>query len=193
MDFETYMLAVPEYDGHWPYRQVPFQFSMHRQDIEGGNVKHDYFLAENDCNPCPQFVERLLACLVTKGSIIVYNKTFENCRLNELKNDYPEYVETITAIQARIIDLMVPFRKKFLYHPAMQGSYSIKKVLPALLPELSYNDLAISDGGNASATFYNLRYEPDVKKVATNRKDLLQYCKLDTWAMVKLVEKMREI
>jgi hypothetical protein len=193
MDFETYMIAVPEYDGHWPYRQVPFQFSIHRQLSDGSQLEHHHYLAESDDDPCPQFVERLIASLGTKGSIIVYNKTFENARLNELKDDFLEYASGITAIQKRMVDLMTPFRKRFYYLPTMQNSYSLKLVLPALVPELSYDDMVISNGSDASEAFYNLRFENDESKIKNTRKALLDYCGLDTLAMVKLLEKLKSI
>ncbi len=193
MDFETYMVAVPEYDGHWPYRQVPFQFSVHRQDAPGAECKHEAFLAPHNCNPCDEFVERLIEAAGKKGSIIVYNKTFENCRLNELIDDYPKYEKQLQSIQRRLVDLMVPFRKKHLSLPSMNGSYSIKAVLPALVPELSYADLEIGNGGDASSAYYNLRSETDAEKVNSVRDALLKYCELDTWAMVRILEKVSQI
>jgi hypothetical protein len=191
MDFETYMVPVPEYDGHWPYRQVPFQFSVHKQHSNTDALEHRYYLAENVGDSCPQFVQKLIACLGTEGSIVVYNKAFENTRLNELKADYPEYASAITAIQARIVDLMIPFRRKHYYLPAMRNSYSLKFVLPALVPELSYDEMMIADGGDASTAFYNLRFESDEVKIKETRQALLEYCALDTLGMVKVLEKLK--
>ena len=193
MDFETYMVAVPEYDGHWPYRQVTFQFSIHKQYSKDAPLEHYYYLAENDCDPCPQFIEKLIAALGTKGSVIVYNKTFENTRLNELKDDYPNYASAIVAIQKRIVDLMTPFRKRHYYLPSMQHSYSLKYVLPALVPELSYNEMIIANGGDASTAFYNLRFENNEDKIKETKQALLDYCELDTLAMVKVLEKLKSI
>nr|MBA2745120.1 DUF2779 domain-containing protein [Flavisolibacter sp.] len=193
MDFETYMLAVPGYDGHWPYRQVPFQFSVHKQEKKGSDVQHVSFLAETDCDPCPEFVEKLIASLGKAGSILVYNLSFENTRLKELKEDYPKYKKQIEKIQERLVDLMVPFRKKHLYLPSMNGSYSIKAVLPALVPEMNYDGLQIGNGGDASAAFYQLREEKDAVKIAETREALLKYCEMDTMAMVRVLEKMREM
>ncbi len=193
MDFETYMLAVPGHDGHWPYRQVPFQYSVHKQSAKDRHLEHCCFLAENDCDPCPEFLKNLIKAVGEEGSVIVYNRTFENSRLNELKDDYPEFYDAIEGIQSRIIDLMTPFRKRYYYLPSMQGSYSIKSVLPALVPEMSYDELAIANGGDASAAFYNLRFETDQGKINATRQDLLDYCYLDTLAMVKILEKLQSI
>ena len=191
MDFETYMVPVPEYDGHWPYRQVPFQFSVHKQCSDVAAMDHQYYLAENNGDPCLQFVQQLIACVGTEGSIVVYNKTFENRILDELKDDYPEYETAITEIQTRIVDLMPPFRKKHYYLPAMQNSYSLKLVLPALVPELSYDEMMIADGVDASTAFYNLRFENDEAKIKETRQALLEYCALDTLGMVRVVEKLK--
>ena len=111
--------------------------------------------------------------------------------MNNLKDSYPEYEPAITAIQARIIDLMTPFRRKQYYLPAMQNSYSLKLVLPALVPELSYDEMMIADGANASTAFYNLRFETDETKIKETRQALLDYCALDTLGMVRVLEKLK--
>ncbi|MEO6489890.1 MAG: DUF2779 domain-containing protein [Ferruginibacter sp.] len=190
MDFETYMMGVPEYNGHWPYRQVPFQFSVHLQEKKNGLLQHQEYLAPGNCDPCPHFVESLIASLGSNGSIVVYNQAFENTRLKELKNDYPKYSKQIERIQSRLVDLMVPFSKKYLYLRAMKGSYSIKYVLPALVPDMSYDGLDIANGGDASLAFFNLRYEDDLRKIASIRGSLLKYCELDTLAMVKILQRL---
>ncbi len=193
MDFETWSSPIPEQDGHWPYRQVPFQFSVHVKRDEKLPLEHYEYLAENTNADLREFIEQLISIMGNSGSIVVYNKTFENTRLRELKEDYIELQDIIDNIQNRMIDLMVPFRKKQYYKPEMQGSYSIKYVLPALIPELQYSDLEIGNGGDASAAFYNLKNETDLLKVIEIRNALLEYCKLDTFAMVRLLEKLKSI
>jgi hypothetical protein len=193
MDFETYKLAVPGHDGHWPYRQVPFQYSVHKLLSKDCDLEHSCFLAEDDCDPCPEFSARLIKELGAEGSIIVYNKAFENTRLNELKQDFPQFYEAIESIQSRIIDLMTPFKKRYYSVPAMLGKYSIKNVLPALIPEMSYDELEIGNGTDASVAFYNLRFEMDAEKIKATREALLDYCKLDTLAMVKILEKVQMV
>lgn len=193
MDFETWMSAVPECDGHWPFRKVPFQFSLHIQDSVKSDVKHIEYLALNTYADLSIFIHKLIDVLGLDGSILVYNKTFENARLNELKLDFPLLIEPITRIQERLVDLMTPFRNKHLYMPEMQGSYSIKNVLPALVPELSYTNLSINNGSDASSIFYNLSNETDSAIVKQTREHLLEYCKLDTFAMMKILEKIYSI
>lgn len=193
MDFESYMGPIPEYVGHWPYRQVPFQFSVHRQEQPGGELAHKAFLAPEGCDPCPQFVEQLVNAMGDKGSVVVYNAGFERTRIEELKGDYPQYKRALTNIQSRLVDLMTPFRKKHLYLPTMNGSYSLKSVLPALVPELSYAGLEIGNGADANTAFYNLRFEKDEKKKEETREALLTYCELDTLAMVRVLEKVERV
>ncbi|MBK6964908.1 MAG: DUF2779 domain-containing protein [Bacteroidales bacterium] len=190
MDFETIMPAIPQYNENRPYQQIPFQFSLHVQDLPGAPVSHFEFLGVPPEDPRPRFISELLWCISNKGSIVVYNQAFEQSRLREIARDLPSYAEQINQLFDRMVDLMGPFRSRQLYHPAMKGSYSIKKVLPALVPELSYNDLEISEGGTASLTYMSLYEDQDPESVQLKRENLLKYCKLDTLAMVKLLEKM---
>lgn len=190
MDFETFNTAVPEYNGTKPYQQIPFQYSVHKQN---GDLKHYSFLADSGIDPRKEFIENLLKDIGTDGSVIVYNSGFENGRLNELKSFFPQLEPVISDIQKRIIDLMIPFRNKAYYLPAMKGSYSIKEVLPALVPELTYSSLEIGNGGDASTAFYNLQYENDESVVKKTREALLKYCELDTMAMVRILEKIHAL
>ncbi|MDY0083263.1 MAG: DUF2779 domain-containing protein, partial [Ignavibacteriaceae bacterium] len=128
-----------------------------------------------------------------KGDILTYNKTFEITRLKEIADIFPEYIDEIYERISRIKDLMLPFQKKYYYTSDMHGSYSIKYVLPALIPDLSYDDLEINEGGLASIAFESLFYETDLIRIADIRKNLLEYCKLDTLAMVLLLEKLESL
>ena len=138
-----------------------------------------------------EFAETLVDCIGKKGTVLVYNKTFENSILNHLKEEFPHLAEKIEKIQERIVDLMAPFRKDYRL-PAMGWSYSIKYVLPSLVPELSYDTLAIGNGGDASAAFYNLKNVEHEKEREGTRNALLEYCGLDTLAMVKILEKLAD-
>lgn len=192
MDFESWMTAVPEFDGHWPYRQVCFQYSVHVQDSPGAEPIQYAYLAENVGTLTEEFIKNLQQVLGTEGTVLVYNKSFEATRLKELAREYPQYEEAVDNILDRMVDLMAPFRKHYRL-PEMQGSYSIKQVLPALVPELTYDDLVIGNGGDASAAFFNLRDETDTEKIKATREALLEYCGLDTLAMVRILEKLRVI
>jgi len=192
MDFETWMTAIPEQDGHWPFRQVPFQFSVHIQAKKGAELEHKDYLADGPHTHQLEFAEKLLDCVGKKGTVLVYNKTFENGILNHLLEEFPHLTKKIEGIQKRMVDLMAPFRKDYRL-PAMEWSYSIKAVLPALVPEMSYDNMVIGNGGDASAAFYNLKHVEDESEREVTRTALLEYCGLDTMAMVKILEKINEI
>ena len=171
-------------------------FSIHctNKKRKGGELEHLEYLAEAnpDIDPREGFVKQLIQDCGTVGDILVYNIGFEKGKLNDLIDLYPHYENEISSIIARLKDLMIPFQKKWYYTPAMKGSYSIKAVLPALVPELSYQDLEISEGGTASNTFYQMvtgEFHGDIEQT---RKDLLEYCKMDTYAMFKILEKLKK-
>jgi len=192
IDFETVAEAIPRYDGMHPYEQLPFQWSVHRQETAGGAIVHYEFLADANGDPRESFVTSLLSTLEGTGSVLVYNRSFEAGRLAELRDHFPEHADQLQGVIDRLVDLMVPFQKQWYYAPQQHGSYSIKAVCPALVPELSYSGLGISDGGMASAAFVGLMGETDADRIATVRSQLLAYCFMDTWAMVKLLEKLYE-
>ena len=190
MDFETFQPAVPLFDNSKPYQQIPFQYSVFKQKDKNGKPEHFEFLAEPGEDPRIKFAENLLRITKGTGDVLVYNKTFEITRLKEISKDYPQYRDEIEKIILRIKDLMVPFQKKYYYSPEMKGSYSIKAVLPALVPELSYDALEISDGGLASIAYESLQTETDLMFIAEIKQQLLEYCKMDTLGMVKILEKI---
>lgn len=186
MDFESWMTPVPLYDGHWPYRQVCFQYSVHVEQAPGGEQTHFEYLAQGKHSSSKNFIESLLSVLGKKGTVLVYNQAFESTRLKELMQEHPQHKKAIQNVLDRMVDLMAPFRKNYRL-PQMQGSFSIKYVLPALVPELSYNNLTIDNGSDASAAFYNLSNTTDETNIINTRKALLEYCKMDTLAMVRVL------
>lgn len=192
MDFETWSSSIPEFDGHWAFRQNCFQYSVHVQRAPGSEPEHYYYLAEGVESQSLEFLEQLLSVLGDKGTVLAYNKTFEKTRLNELKREHPQYEEKVNAVLERLMDLMSQFWSHYRL-PEMEGSRSIKYVLPALVPELSYDNLEIGNGGDASSAFYNLQFETDAEKKQATRSSLLEYCGLDTFAMVKIMEKLFDI
>jgi hypothetical protein len=193
MDFETFQPAVPLFDDSKPYQQIPFQYSLFLKKDKKSEPEHFEFLAEPGEDPRVKFIENLLKVTSGKGDVLVYNKTFEVTRLKEIARDFPQHSTEIETLIARIKDLMIPFQKKYYYAPEMKGSYSIKAVLPALVPELSYDELEINEGGLASIAYESLQTETDLMFIAEIKKQLLEYCKLDTLAMVRILEKLEEI
>ena len=194
LDFETIQFAIPRYDESRPHQQIPFQYSLHVLEngemvkSQNGKIIHHAFLGTPPNDPRPEFIESLLSQLGSAGSIIVWNQTFEKTRLKEIAQDFPEYASRIEPLLDRIVDLMVPFRKKHLYLPEMKGSYALKVVLPTLVPDLSYSGLEIQEGGAASLAYEGLYFDHDHQSIKKTREELLEYCKLDTLAMVKLLE-----
>jgi hypothetical protein len=193
MDFETFQPAVPMFDNSKPYQQIPFQYSIHYKKSKKDKTEHFEFLAEAGNDPRIKFIENLLQVTKNNGDILTYNKSFETLRLKEIAEAFPKYKKEIDDRISRIKDLMIPFQKKYYYTYKMEGSYSIKYVLPALVPELSYENLEINEGGLASIAFESLFYETDFVRIAEIRNNLLEYCKLDTFAMVKLLEKLESL
>ena len=193
MDFETFMPAVPLYDDSRPYQQIPFQYSLHYREDPNSDLKHFEFLADGKGDPRIPFIENLLRDTEGDGDILVYNLSFEMGRLKEIARDFPQSANDIEERLTRIRDLMLPFQKKYIYKPSMQGSYSIKKVLPAIVPDLSYEELEIAEGGAAMNAFESLVYETHPEKIKETRKNLLDYCKMDTLAMVEILKMLQNI
>jgi len=194
LDFETMGPAVPIYNNSRPYQQLVFQYSLHIQK-ENGGILHKEYLAEADQNIDPRegFVKKLIQDCGNYGDVLVYNIGFERGKLNDLIAYYPQYAEDINLIINRLKDLMIPFQQKWYYTPEMKGSYSIKSVLPALVPELSYQDLEIKEGGTASTVFTQMVLGNFTGNIVNTRQALLAYCKLDTYAMVKILEKLNSL
>jgi len=194
LDFETYSTAIPLYDGCKPYQQIPFQFSLHVE--KDGKIDHYEYLSNEEGNPIPQFAAELKKVLGTKGSIIVYNKSFENARIKEIGALLPEYKEWADEVLTRIVDLKDIFSKFAYYHPKQKGSASLKKVLPVLTGK-GYGDMDIADGNTASVEFMKIMglygERPNEDEIKRIRKALLEYCKLDTWAEVLILRGMYEL
>ena len=197
IDYETCQYAIPEYEGTKPYQQIPFQYSLHIIKEAGAPIEHKEFLAEvGDENIIRNFAKSMINDLPEDGSVIVYNKSFEASRNREIGEMYPDLKDEMERINANMVDLMIPFKDRNYYTKEMKGSYSIKYVLPALYPddpELDYINLdLIHNGGEASQAFLSLK-DKSLKEQEEIRQCLLEYCKLDTYAMVKLWEKFKEV
>ena len=197
IDYESCQYAIPELEGTKAYQQIPFQYSLHIVKEEGAPIEHKEFLAEvGDENIIRTFAESMINDMPEDGSVIVYNKTFEATRNKEIGEMYPDLKPEMDRFNNNIVDLMIPFRSRDYYTKEMQGSYSIKYVLPALYPddpELDYKELSlIHKGDEASNAFLSLKDKsPEEQKVI--REALLAYCKLDTLAMVKIWENFIEV
>jgi hypothetical protein len=191
IDFEAVAPAVPRYEGCRPWQQIPFQWSAHRVDEPWGEPRHCGFLAPAHGDPRREFAESLLRGVEGEGPVLVWSRPFEDGRLKELQEALPDLEEPLQALRKRLVDLLEIVRKH-VYHPDFLGSFSIKSVLPALVPELSYDGLAVAKGDAASLAFDRLsRDEMEEAERQALRAGLEEYCRLDTLAMVRILDVLR--
>ena len=193
LDFETFASAIPRFDGTRPYQQLPFQYSMHRIDARGTEPAHFEFLAPPGADPRREIAERLVAEIPEGACVLVYNMAFEKRVLKELGEAYPALRRRLDSMIDGMIDLMEPFRRRDIYDWRMNGSYSLKSVLPVLAPEMTYKGMEISDGEMASHAYLRMEELSDPAERATLRKALLAYGRQDTLGLVRLVDRMREM
>lgn len=191
LDYETVMSAIPLYDATRPFQQVPFQFSLHVQEEEGGPLTHISFLHKEVTDPRRAFVEALVNTCGEQGSVIVYYKDFEAGRNTELAADFPEYADQLKAINARMVDMLEPFRQRWLYHPDQNGSVSLKTVLP-VYTGLSYDNMAIGNGEQAYLEYlaFVTGAKADAAEIRALWDGLEEYCAQDTYAMVVLLKEL---
>lgn len=196
LDFETIQPVIPEFIGTKPYAQIPFQYSLHYIEKEGGELKHKDFLAESGKDPRRALAEKLCEDIPLNVCVTAYNKGFECTRIKELAETFPDLADHLLNIESNIKDLLVPFQSGYYYNKDMGGSFSIKSVLPAIFPadpELNYKNLdQIHNGGEAMSIFPKIKDMPKEEQ-ETTRKNLLKYCELDTYAMVKIWEELRRV
>jgi hypothetical protein len=194
LDFETFQQAIPEFKGISPFMQIPFQYSLHIEQTNGG-LEHREFLAKEGTDPRYELAKQLVQDIPTDATVLAYNMGFEKGVIRKLADNFEDLAPQLMAIHDNIKDLMIPFSKKDYYTPSMKGSYSIKYVLPALVPDMAqaYKELNyIQNGGDAMQTYPKLATIKDKEEVEKLRGALLEYCKLDTLAMVKVLEKLKE-
>ena len=193
LDFETMQPVIPEYIGTKPYAQIPFQYSLHYIEKEGGEIKHKEFLAESGTDPRRALAEQLCADIPKNVCVTAYNKAFECTRIKELAETFPDLAEHLMNIRENIVDLLVPFQSGWYYNRAMGGSFSIKSVLPAIFPDdpsLNYHNLeGVHNGGEAMTIFPKIK-DMSPEDQLNARHNLLKYCELDTFAMVKVWEEL---
>lgn len=195
LDFESIQPAIPLYDDSRPYQQIPFQYSLHYLEAADRDLQHREFLAYPGSDPRRALAEQLCKDIPENVCVTAYNMSFEKGRIKELAALYPDLHDHLMNIHDHIVDLMKPFQSRWYYTKEMRGSYSIKYVLPALYPDeptLDYHNLeGVHNGTEAMDTFTAMAsMTPD--ELETARTQLLKYCGLDTFAMVKVWEKLAE-
>lgn len=185
VDFETISFVVPRWFGTRPFQQLPFQFSCHVEKRDG-TLRHEAFLDVTGDSPLHGFVENLLRVLKSRGAVLVWSQGFEGACLRELAEMFPQHAPALLAIIERMVDLLPIYRNHY-YHRDMQGSWSIKAVLPTIAPDLDYADLGVGDGSTAQAAYREaVDTETSTERRAELRDQLLAYCERDTLAMVRL-------
>ena len=196
LDFETMQLVIPEYPNSKPYQQITFQYSLHYIENEGGEIKHKEFLGESGLDPRRALAEQLVKDIPTDACVLAYNMNFEKTRIKELAELFPDLSNSLMKIRDNIKDLIDPFHYGYYYNKAIGNSFSIKSVLPAMFPndpELDYHNLeGVHNGGEAMTLFPKIKDLPKEEQEIA-RKNLLKYCELDTFAMVKIFLKLIEL
>ncbi len=194
LDYETYNCAIPLYANYHPQQQMVVQYSLHTLDEPGGMLTHSEYLCLADVSPALSLLQNLRQDLKPSGSVLVWNQSFEMSRNREMAEIHPEFTDFLTDLNERVIDLADFVHYGSYVHPDFRGSWSIKNVLPVMVPDLTYDGLAIHDGGEATIAWWKLVHTRDDSLDAEQvRKDLLAYCEMDTLAMVKIYEQLIKI
>lgn len=196
LDFETQQPIIPLYKGTRPYQQIPFQYSLHYIETKGGELKHKEFLGISGEDPRRSLAEALCNDIPAGACVLAYNKKFECGRIGELSEAFHDLKTHLSSIQISIKDLLDPFRYGYYYKKEIGGSFSIKSVLPAMFPDdptLNYHNLdGVHNGGEAMSIFPKIKDMP-IKEQEVARHNLLKYCELDTFAMVKIWQELEKL
>ena len=197
LDYETFQQPIPLWEGQAPNQQVPFQYSLHVVEEDGSIDHREHLCVTRDENPVPALLGNLASDVGENGSVIVWNKAFEGSRNREMAALMPEYAGMLTDINRRMLDLADIVSKGWWVHPAFDGRWSLKSVLPVAAPDLAYDDLAIGDGGTASELWIQGMID-DIDLISDEERSriisaLHDYCSLDTLAMVRIWQHVREL
>lgn len=189
LDYETFSYAIPQFEGVRPFQQMCFQYSLHTIDSPGAEPRHNFFLSKGDDDPPRAMAAHLKEAMAGDiGTVFVWYEGFEKTRNSEMAEMFPEFTDFFNEVNDHTADLMKVFSDKLYIHPGFKGRSSIKKVLPALVPELTYAALGIGDGLTATISWYRAvkwaAMDPDTRQKIFD--DLEKYCELDTIAMVEI-------
>jgi hypothetical protein len=194
LDYETFSSVIPQFDGCSPYKDYPFQYSLHIIESPNSELKHLEYLHNEKTNPMPKLLEQLKKDIGNLGTVLAWNMSYEKGCNDRMAAFYPEYAGFLKQLNERINDLMIPFSKMWLFDKDFFGSASVKKVMPVMAPELSYKDLDVGDGLLARRTWTQTvlenKNQPNRTQIINN---LSKYCTLDTFAMVRILEELKKI
>jgi len=192
LDFETINPAIPEFDQTSPYQQVPFQWSVHKMpSLDSEKIEHFEFLSDQPGDHRLQLIEKMIEACGESGSIVAYYSQFESARLSELAEFAPQYHDQLESIRHRLVDPLPIFREA-IYDPQFIDSYSLKSVGPAILGEqFSYDQLLVQDGLEAQRAYAEMvSSKTSLERKKELHQAILEYCQMDTWVMVRLVQWM---
>lgn len=194
LDYETYSWAIPRYNGHSVYQNVVFQYSLHVKRSNVSPLEHYEYISITTEDPMKSVPSELQKVIGKSGSILTWNKSFEMGRNREMGQIYPEWEDFFIMVNSRVKDLGDIFSKQMYVDPKFKGSWSIKKVLPVICPELTYKNMQVGNGTEAMVTWEDIVYGNKTKEEKDTMKSaLLKYCELDTYAMVRIWEEMKMI
>ncbi|MEI7425613.1 MAG: DUF2779 domain-containing protein [Candidatus Moraniibacteriota bacterium] len=194
LDYETYATAIPIFDGYRPYQNIVFQYSLHIQKSADSKLEHFSFLADKLTDPTREMAKTLKKLIGKTGTPIAWNMGFEQGCNEGMGERAEEFRKFFADINSRMYDLMSVFKKGLYIHKDFYGSASLKKVLPVLVPSLSYGELNIHEGMTASNSWYEMvNGKTTRKKQKEIYADLLKYCELDTLAMVEILKELRRL
>ena len=194
LDYETFSPAIPLFDGYKPYQRIVFQYSLHILESPGAKPNHFQYLSTQIEDPTAELAESLQKVVSKKGNFISWNKSFEMGCNSEMCARYRKHEEFLESVNGRMYDLMQCFRKGYYVHRDFKGKCSIKNVLPVLVPKLSYKTLKIQEGGTASESWVKVT-DPKISRAERDQlaSDMLAYCRLDTLAMVEILDVLNKL
>lgn len=193
-DYETLSSVIPAFDGMSPYKDYPFQYSLHVLRSPDAELEHCEYLHAEGSNPMPGLLSQLKQDIGSEGTVLTWNMSYEKGCNDRMVALYPEYSEFLAELNERIEDLMTPFSEMWYFHKDFFGSASVKKVMPVLAPELSYKELNVGNGLLARRMWTQTVLEGKHRHQKNQiMEDLSEYCTLDTFAMVRILEVLRKI
>ena len=197
LDYETFQQPIPLWEGFTPQQQVPFQYSLHVVEEDGVTTHHEHLCTARGENPIPDLVRNLRSHLGDDGSVIVWNKSFEESRNKEMAALLPEEAPFLDQINRRMVDLADVVSKGWWVHPEFGGRWSLKAVLPVAAPDLGYGDLEIGNGGAASERWTQCMVDGSDAVSEQERAEVIEalrtYCHLDTLAMIRIWEHVLDL
>lgn len=192
LDYETFQQPIPMWEGFAPHQQVPFQYSLHVIHEDGTTLHHGHLCTERAVNPVPPLVERLRQDMQDTGTVLVWNKTFEESRNREMASLLPRHASFLHEVNERMVDLADIVSKGWWLHPDFGGRWSLKSVLPVAAPDLCYEDLDISEGTAAAELWMQCMIDDEEALTRQERAAIIdalhEYSSLDTLALIRIWE-----